>query len=321
MKSRRLVIISLVTTFLTLLAICGLGGLLEIPFLLVYGSFNFIGRVLPQIKPDPGTIATAVVCLLFVTLGSHKLLQWLYSSVNNGAAWPWRWTLKIVALVVILFAAGTAAVGIVHQTGWLVASREPIYNFTSQPSYQAASTNNLKQMGLAAHSVEDNNCILPQSTFTPDGLPLHSWQTSMLPWLEQEPLHRSINHDVPWSHPDNRQAMSTKLKVFLHPAIKVDATSQGYAASHYAANIHTFGGVTPRRIEDYEAGAANTPIIGEVAQHFRAWGDPLNWRDPRLGLNHPHGFSSPMKGRYPLIVFGDGTVRTVNPEMYKELWE
>src|SRR5205085_7415789 len=89
---------------------------------LVAGWVFFLGRVLPRIDPDPAEVVVAVVCLAGVTVGCHLFGRWLYPAFRPGEAWRWRWTLRVVGTVVLTFVAGTAAVGIVHQTGWLLAS-------------------------------------------------------------------------------------------------------------------------------------------------------------------------------------------------------
>lgn len=73
-------------------------------------------------------------------------------------------------------------------------------------------------------------------------------------------------------------------------------------------------------MSDYhKIGMSNTIIIGEAVRNVRSWADPLNGRDPRLGLSHPKGFGGP--NRYPTTQFAmaDGSVRSINVEELQEL--
>src|SRR3982074_2962133 len=57
--------------------------------------------------------------------------------------------------------------------------------------------NNLKQMGLACHNYHDANNILPPdyeaTAVYPDTTPGWGWAAYLLPYLEQNNLHRQID--------------------------------------------------------------------------------------------------------------------------------
>ena len=100
--------------------------------------------------------------------------------------------------------------------------------------------------------------------------------------------------------------------------IKFDADQvNGFGASHYAGNVAVVLG-DPKTMQSFPAGAANTILAGEVSSGFRAWGDPLNARDPRHGISGgPHAFGAPR--RAPQFVMLDGSVRTFDPQELAEL--
>ena len=53
---------------------------------------------------------------------------------------------------------------------------------------------------------------------------------------------------------------------------------------------------------------------------FRAWGDPMNVRDPRQGVGGgPHAFGSSVRGSPPQFVMLDGSVRTFDAKELAEL--
>ncbi len=68
-------------------------------------------------------------------------------------------------------------------------------------------------------------------------------------------------------------------------------------------------------------------MAGEVAAKLKAWGDPLNLRDPALGINRSEdGFGSSLGGRSSVncqMLFADGSVQTlatdIDPVVLKAL--
>jgi hypothetical protein len=294
----------------------------QIPYFLFAGWIHYLIRVVPQVRPDPSTVATAIGCFVVIVLGFHWFARWLYSArMQDGQPqWSWRWTFRIVAVVVLMFAVGVASVGIVHQTGWLITSEEPIIRNRREAVPRIYSQQNLKQHGLAIHNFADmHNGQLPVLAFTPDGRPLHSWQTAILPFIEQEDLFKAIEKDKPWDHPANRSAIEVELKVFLHPGEKNTKAANGLPATHYAANVLALGGDRPRKLMDFPEGTANTILVGEAVRNPRSWADPLGGRNPKLGLNHPQGFGGPSKQQKTQFLMADGSVRTFTPIELEEL--
>ena len=285
---------------------------------LAVGWVSFLARVVPKWNPDPATVVTAVVCLAGVVVGGHAFCRWLYAA-NAAAprAWRWRWTVLGVGVIVVTFVAGIAVTGIVHQTTWLARAPEPLVVGHSQARSQ--SQNNLKHIGLAVQSHADVYATLPRSTFDAQGRPIHSWQTAILPFIEQDNVYKQIDRTKPWTNPANAEAMSTSLRVFRNPSVGEDSVN-GYAASHYAGNVVVVMGDAPKRIADFPQGTANTILAGEVNTRVRAWGDPLNVRDPRLGVNaHPDGFGAP--NRRPQFAMLDGSVQTLDPAALADVLE
>ncbi|MBA4063334.1 MAG: hypothetical protein C0501_06400 [Isosphaera sp.] len=288
----------------------------EVLYRLAAGWVNYLGRVVPQLRPDPWVVATALVCLAGVSFGTHRFARWVYAATSpEPRRWRRKWTALLVGLFVLAFAAGTAFTGMAHQTAWLVRSPEPLVSDRRAAAVaRIRSTNNLKQIGLAAHNYHDDRAAeLPRSRFDAAGRPTHSWQAALLPYLEEEPLYRTIDFTKPWTDPANAQPMAARVKPFLNPSFDADTVGDR-AASHYAGNVAVVLSDVPRRLADFPAGLSNTILAGEVSGGFRAWGDPLNARDPRLGVaGHPHGFGGP-RGRPARFVMADATTRTFDPQ-------
>ena len=310
------IILGSAAVVLLLLSCGGLDFVIQGVFYLVAGWAFFLDRVGPLVRPNPAEVAVFAAAFGVVTLGSHWFCRWLYAGWNRSgdavpAVWPWRWTGRLVGVLVLLFVAGTAGVGVTHQTGWLITSPEPIVRLTGGVRVAAArtvSSNNLKQLSLAEYSFEVARHFLPAPTFTPDGRPLHSWHTALLPYIEQDTLAGTIDPALAWDHPDNRVAVGTDIEVFRSPYPMTDGDPP--AVTHYAPDARLFD--RPHRSWDFaKNGTSNTLLAAEAVSRPKPWADPGNWRDPRLGLNkHPDGFGGPWPS-VTIAVFLDGHVQAV----------
>lgn len=92
--------------------------------------------------------------------------------------------------------------------------------------------NNLKQMGLALHNYHDANRKFPPGFSSqvlgpwpggsndpvPETGPGWSLFAHMLPYLEQDSLHRSITFSLPITHPANAPARRTFVAVYICPS-------------------------------------------------------------------------------------------------------
>lgn len=321
-----------------LIAFLGNGVPLDLAIAIVFGWFIYLMGVFPKIRVNWDGVATGVVCLVLIAIGSHLFLGWLYAQAREvkdsiDRRWPWRWTGWLVATVVLMFVAGLAAGGAAHQVGWLILSPGSLVSGwgSSMAAQRAQSTNNLKQIALGVyHYKEALGTFPPGATFDRRGCPLQSWQTMILPYNENKDLFDRIDVQIPWDDPLNAAAFRTKLPFSLNPgipysenAVGYTESAAGYALSHYAANVHVLGGDTPRAPKDVTDGESNTFMAGEVVSRFKPWGDPTNWRDPALGINKsPDGFGSPFPGGMNFS-FVDGSVHfiknTIDPKVLKAL--
>jgi prepilin-type processing-associated H-X9-DG protein len=313
---------------LGLLGVCVCAGWpLELLFDLAIGWLFFLFRVVPELTVSAGGVLMAVVCLAALAWGLHAFLRWFFDQTKPVAEQRWRvrWTLAILGVVVLMFVAGIAATGMVHQTGWLSTSPEPLTEGGMRSvANRMASANNLKQIGLALHDYHSAHQTLPAGgTFDRRGKGLHGWQAKLLPFVEHHNVFTQIHFDQPWDHPDNAGPYGVIVRPYLHPAIEARQDQAGYALSHYAANVRLIGGDVPRSLQSITDGTSNTLLAGEAAGNYKPWGSPTNWRDPALGLNRtPDGFGSPTKGGAQFL-FADGSVHfltnKVSPEVLKAM--
>ncbi len=332
----KVVLLSILSAFLMILTCMGFAVPVDFAVAVVLGWIWYLARTYPAVRVAPEGVATAAVCLVLFIVGSHLFLGWLYMGVRTragttapgGERWKWRWTCSLTALIVLMFVAGMSVVGMTHQLGWLLSSKEPlVVNSGTLPGgalARAVSTNNLKQIGLALHVYHQAfESLPPGGTFDGRGRPLVSWQTMILPYLEVGDLYDRIDLSIPWNDVRNAHAYQIHVPQYLRYGIPTTRNAAGYALSHFAANVYMLGGDHPHKFSDVSDGTANTLMAGEVTADFRAWGDPTNWRDPTLGLNtNPRGFASPSPGGVNFLMV-DGSVRfienNVDPKVLKLL--
>lgn len=95
------------------------------------GWVYFLIRVLPEITLNSTEVLTAFLCFGLLAYGVHRFGNWFYMQVQKKQQremiqpWPWRWTFSLLTVIVLMFIAGIAAVGITHQTVWLVTTQKP----------------------------------------------------------------------------------------------------------------------------------------------------------------------------------------------------
>ena len=309
------------------LACLGVTFPIDAAFQLVFGWVLFLLRVAPQITIDVSATVTALVCLVILTVGLHLFLRWLYGTIQRANAheasasrWRTRWTGMLLALMVSMFLAGISAVGVSHQVVWLFTSRESILHSSGGMREIAArmkSSNNLKQVALAAHNYHDaNNAFPPGGTFDAQGNALHGWQTLLLPYLEQDNLYKAIDLQKAWNDPMNAPPLHAVVNMYLHPAGGEQRNEAGFGLSHYAANVRLLGGAKPRTMESITDGTSNTILAGEVPAAYKPWGHPANWRDPALGIHTtPDSFGSPVHSDSVQFAMADGSVRKVSKQV------
>jgi prepilin-type N-terminal cleavage/methylation domain-containing protein/prepilin-type processing-associated H-X9-DG protein len=208
--------------------------------------------------------------------------------------------------------------------GILIGLLLPAVQKIRETASRLSCLNNLKQIGLACHNYHDTHGSLPPGYLAAsyyfdgatDTAPGWGWGAFILPQIEQENLHRSINFALPIQAPQNGSAIQQMLKLYLCPSDlwpgNPFAVPDGFgntlalaAPSSYAAccggdESSTFGpngqGVFYRnsrtRLTDITDGTSNTIIIGE-----KSWGNGQGiWAGALPGGVMMRGRSNPCPG-------------------------
>ena len=96
---------------------------------LVIGWYRVLARVGPQIEISYAGVVTALVCIGATAYVLHLVARWFYAElrvkptrIDWPAAWRWKWTLCLVASVMLMFGAGLAGVGVWRTTSWFLAN-------------------------------------------------------------------------------------------------------------------------------------------------------------------------------------------------------
>jgi prepilin-type N-terminal cleavage/methylation domain-containing protein/prepilin-type processing-associated H-X9-DG protein len=202
--------------------------------------------------------------------------------------------------------------------GILIALLLPAVQKVRAAATRIQCTNNLKQIGVACHNYHDTQQSFPPGyTATApyvdgatDTTPGWGWAAYLLPYVEQENLHRSIDFTQPL---ENSRAIQNLVKLYLCPADELadatfavtDAAGRTVATaapSSYAATVgsdasdvadEAGNGVFYRnsktRIADIADGTSNTTLVGDRAWTMTKgiWAGAANRGVARAGARNP----------------------------------
>jgi hypothetical protein len=319
---------------------------------LLLGWLYFPARVLPRMTVDPPAAIVGAAGVVLFVLVLHATMRWLRPSTS----WSIGSTVALATLVLMLFVAGTAMVGVVHQAIWLALGRqnttgkeEAVMGVTEAARHAAGqheATYELKNYAFVVQNFHDVfNSLPPGGTMTADGRLLHGWMTFAGPFAVIS--NENVDFATPWNKPPNDRLFKCNFSQFVNPSIpgpRFDA--EGYGLTHYAGNVHVLpicvvepvkdnsnGSLQVAQVgqqgkvrnwDDVSDGTSNTLLIGTVTERFKPWAHPSNVRDPSIGLNRsPEGFAAPPGWRGAAFAMCDGSVRTISrhtdPEVLRQL--
>lgn len=282
---------------------------------LATGWIPFLRNTVPQMTVDWPQVWLTLAALAVFVAGLHRFLRWLLSAGPAGpvSGWQFRWTAAVATIVLFMFVAGTAMVGVVHQVAWLARSDLPLTRSSFSGSLSQAR---LRAIGSAATVYDDERGVLPAEVAA-GARPRHGWMTALLPFIGESELFARVLLDEPWDTAANAAAFATRVQAYENPAINHNGPAPAPILADYAANALVIGPglrTAGKRIED---GASRTILAGEVVAGRVPWGRPGNCRDPRRGIDaaSPEAFGGPWDGGVVNMLFADGHVETVGHDI------
>jgi len=274
--------------------------------------------------------------LAFLPFSYQEVFMTRLSSGRQGFG-KWRAAFTLIELLVVI-----AIIAI------LIGLLLPAVQKVRAAASRIQCSNNFKQMGLACHGYNDLNGALPTGWLTSAASqpsPGWSWQTLILPFIEQDALYKQINPDLTAATgaPASPTAVtSIPLKTYRCPADGGQINNSnfgGYPTSNYVCNREVLGPdasnkPAPMAIQNIQDGSSNTILIGErdftqnvgASTYVRHSGSSCSFEGrPGKGLSRRNPNSPPTTGLGPCerleygslhggvtgFLFGDGSVRMI----------
>jgi hypothetical protein len=104
-------------------------------WLVLFGWIPFLVRNVQAMSWHSEALITWASCLLLFILVLHVSAVWFFRSWRPSVRWRKRWSVLGAAGITLLFTAGIAVIGIIHQTTWLARIDEPfLYADRSMPT-------------------------------------------------------------------------------------------------------------------------------------------------------------------------------------------
>lgn len=163
---------------------------LELAGAMLVGWVRYLVDTAPRVRVNWLSLVSAVVWIALFAAGLHGFCRWLYG--NRGTSdstdpdpatprrlWRARWTAMLVGLVMFLFAAGTSAVCVAHQIGFLATSKSPMFSYRDRTA--------------DSHTVDIERFVTATTTRSSDlWREAMQWYPSASPFLDH-------HHVIAWS--------------------------------------------------------------------------------------------------------------------------
>jgi hypothetical protein len=312
-----------------LLLIFSLSFLFDTPLYIFFGWLWGLYRIVIRLIDEPAVIGISILVFLLLPIVFHLFVAQIAKRRNKQ--WTFKKSFVASSLILLIIVAGFFTVGGIHEIVLPKFSKESryMYAYTGMdipPSMN--SSNKLRQLciGIMVH-IDMNNERLPSGgTILDNGQLGHGWITQILPYIKEQELYKKIDFSKSWNDPVNAPVFRERVKFCESPYLTPLAESRridrnGFFKTDYAANQLVLPIGKPLRFADIQDGSANTILAGEVVHNLRAWGSPLNARDPKLGINKsPYGFGS-NNTKSITFVLVDGSTKYINKNIDPKILE
>jgi hypothetical protein len=284
--------------------------------ILLFGWAYYVADAAPKVKLDWASIAVGAIALFLLGVGVHlagrAFQNWRIREYRAVQPWRFRWTIGAIMVLVLLFSSGLAVIGMAHQLAWLLSSDKPVAGKRFVPWHSQERDLSLIAWLLSQYSPLESSPLPAGGSFSPEGEMLHSWVTYAMFSVGESDIPKL---DRPWGDPKYEKYFKSVFHWFINKSLR-DAPlrdKQGFGLTHYAANSWVMGANKSMAIRDITDGAANTLLIGEINANFKPWAQPVNYRDPSIGLNKsPNGFGGAPGSGGVIFLMADGSIRFVN---------
>ena len=142
--------------------------------------------------------------------------------------------------------------------GMLVALLLPAVQAARESARRTQCTNNLKQIGLALQTYHDSIGQYPVGRDRSDQFGI-AWTFRVLPFMEQENIHDSLDPNVQVDHQNNSAAMRTPVDTFFCPSRRGPAADRNFDNNDAPTEV--------------PAAAAGGDYAGNAGLHYR-YGTP-----------------------------------------------
>lgn len=217
----------------------------------------------------------------------------------------------------------------------------PAVQQAREAARRTQSVNNLKQIGLAMHNYHATQNHFPAGTVANEKLKPDeriSWQATILPFIGQNALRKTIDFEEAWDDDSNKKAASARIQIYQNPARPI--TAEGPGETHYigiaglgkdaptlpvtSKRAGIFGINRKTRIADIVDGTSNTMMTSEASGKIGPWISGGNATIRPLTkkpyINGPDGIGSPYRGGVH-IGLADGSVRFVSENVDPTVFE